>query len=303
MVLLFVFLFALQSDFPSTFREGLIALNQNNLPVAESRLTAAAQLEPRNPRVWIALAQTFWKERKPLEAETAVHNAEANAGDDAVARSTIGLFYKDAGEPFYFEAAQAHLERQDFSAALKTLDTGRKQFPASAQLELAAGVTYYGLRRFSEAIDAFLRTVSLDPSVEQPYVFLGRMLDQAEDRLPRITAVFAAFAKNAPENYLGSFLYGKALALGGRPGEAESELRRSIARNDAFWEPHFELGSLLAARREWEAAAIEMRRAAALNPADAATHYHLARLYDRLGKPAEAQAERDLHARLTAGAK
>jgi hypothetical protein len=47
-------------------------------------------------------------------------------------------------------------------------------------------------------------------------------------------------------------------------------------------------------RRRFLAAAVE------LSPKDAATHYHLARLYDRLGKPAEAQAERDLHARLAA---
>ena len=68
---------------------------------------------------------------------------------------------------------------------------GRKNFDKSPQLELAAGVAYYGLRRFPEAIEAFLRTIRLDPGIEQPYVFLGRMLDQAEDKLPQITEVFA----------------------------------------------------------------------------------------------------------------
>jgi tetratricopeptide (TPR) repeat protein len=290
MVWLYVVLFAGQFD--TTFREGLIALSENNLPVAESRLESASRLAPQNPRVWLALAQTYWKLHKPAQA--ALRNAETYGGSDAVVLSALPTLY--------FEIAQEDLNHQDFAAALAILDAAIKKFPENAQLQLAAGVSYYGLRRFPEAIDAFLRTISLDPSVEQPYVFLGRMLDQAEDRLPRILTAFSAFEKSAPQGYLAPFLTGKALALGNRPADAEAKLRRSIALNDAFSESHFELGVLLSSQRRWEGAAAEMRRAAELNPKDAATHYHLARLYDRLGKPAEAQAERDLHARL-AGAR
>jgi Flp pilus assembly protein TadD len=147
-------------------------------------------------------------------------------------------------------------------------------------------------------MDAFLRTIQLDATVEQPYVFLGRMIDQAEERLPRITQAFAAFAKRAPENYLANFLYGKALAMGNDAG-AEALMRKSITENDAYWESHFELGVLLSEQRKYEEAAREIRRSADLNPSEAAPHYHLSRLYDRLGKTAEAAAERDVHARLT----
>lgn len=287
MVWLYVLLFAGQFD--STFREGLLALNQNNLPVAESRLEEASRLEPRNPRVWLALAQTYWKLHKPVDA--ALHNAETYAGGDTVVLKALPTMY--------FEIAEDDLKQQNFAAALDTLAPARKRFPDDAQLALADGVALYGLRRFPEAIDAFLRTIELDPSVEQPYVFLGRMLDQAEGRLPRITAVFAAFAKASPENYLGPFLYGKALALANRPADAEPQFRRSIALKGDFWESHFELGALLADQHKYEPAAAEMRRAAELKPDNPSVHYHLARLYDRLGKPADAQAERELHARLT----
>ena len=191
-----------------------------------------------------------------------------------------------------------YLKQENFAAALETLDAGRKKFDKSAQLELATGVAYYGLRRFPEAIDAFLRTNKLDAEIEQPYVFLGRMLDQAEEKLPRITEVFAGFAKRAPENYLSSFLYGKSLALANDSVAAEALLRKSIAVNDGYWESHFELGVLLGEQRKFEEAVREMRRGAELNPSDPVPHYHLARLYDRMGKAAEASAERELHARL-----
>jgi tetratricopeptide (TPR) repeat protein len=308
-------------QFESTFHEGLIALNRNDLPLAESRLQAAADLEPHNAGVWLALAQTYWRLHKAPQAQTAARNAETWAADNAVVLHALSIFYSETAdyasaakllqasirrnpfeESYYFELAQLDLKLEKFAAALETLDAGRKKFDKSAQLELATGVAYYGLRRFPEAIDAFLRTIKLDGGIEQPYVFLGRMLDQAEDRLPPVTQAFAAFVKRSPENYQSSFLYAKALALGGDSHAAEALLRKSIAQNDSYWESHFELGVLLGRQRRFDDAAREVRRGAELNPSDPVPHYHLARIYDRMGKPAEAAAERDLHARLsTAG--
>lgn len=106
--------------------------------------------------------------------------------------------------------------------------------------------------------------------------------------------------KAQPESYLSNLLYGNALRLGDDPGPAEEFLRKSIARNDAFWESHFELGVLLDQRGAFEEAAAEIRRSIALQPDEPAPHYRLARLYDRLGKLAEARAERAQHARLAA---
>jgi tetratricopeptide (TPR) repeat protein len=314
---LLVVLFA--GQFETTFHDGLVALNENNLRVAESQLEAASQLQPRDPRVWLALAQTYWKLHKLPAAEAAAGKSEALATDAAVLHG-LAVYYSESSnyakaaelyqvairrnpyqEAYYFDLAQLQLKQQSFAAALATLDSGRKNFDKSAQLELAAGVAYYGLRRFSEAIDAFLRTIRLDPSVEQPYVFLGRMLDQAEDKLPKITEVFAALAKSSPENYMSSFLYGKALMIE-HPAQAEALLRKSIARNGQYWESHFELGVLLDQRQKFDEAALEIRRSIDLNPNDAAPHYRLARLYDRLGKTAEARAERELHAKLASGA-
>ncbi len=306
-------------QFESTFHDGLIALTQNNLSLAESRLEAAAELSPHHAGVWLALAQTYLKLHKGPQAQSAARNAETWAADDAVLLHALSIFHLETAdytgaarllqaairrnpfeESYYFELAQLDLKQEKFADALETLDAGLKKFDKSAQLELAEGVAYYGLRRFPEAIDAFLRTIELDGSVEQPYVFLGRMIDQAEEKLPRFTEVFAAFVKRAPENYLSSYLYGKSLAMANQPGRAEGLLRKSIAQNDGYWESHFELGVLLGQERKFEEAAREIRRGAELNPSDPVPHYHLARLYDRMGKTAEAGVERDLHARLSA---
>ena len=239
------------------------------------------------------------------------------AGDSPELHNLLGKAYEVAGdlpaaipelraavagnryeESYYADLVQVLLKQQKFESALEVLDAGRKVIAKSAQFELASGVAYYGLRRFPQAIDAFLFTIKLDPAVEQPYAFLGKMLDQAEGKLGAITEAFAAFHRRAPDHYLSSFLYARTLALADA-ARSEALLQKSISLNAGFWESHFDLGILLERRRRFEDAAREIRRAAELNPDDASVHYRLARLYDRLGKTAEARAERDLHEKLT----
>ncbi len=204
-------------------------------------------------------------------------------------------------QQFCFEYAQALLHRGDFQGSAAAIEQGLGVHPRSSQLQLALGVAQYGQRRFDEAIDSFLKTIALDPSIEQPYVFLGRMLDQAGPRLAEITKRYQAWSAKQPANYLTSFLLAKASSAGGaEPIEIEKLLRRSIRLKSDFWESHFELGLALAKQRKFPEAVAELARSAALNPQEALPHYHLARVYDRLGEAEKAAAERELHAQLSA---
>jgi tetratricopeptide (TPR) repeat protein len=195
---------------------------------------------------------------------------------------------------------------QDFDGSLETIAQGEKIFSKSPQLELLRGIAYYGQRRFPEAVDAFLRSAELGPTLEQPHAFLGRILSHAHGRLDRVTARFAAFAAVTPESFLSQYLYAAALLEGMGPavqpevaGKAEELLRRSIERKGDFADSHFELGVLLAKKRDFEGAEKHLERSAALNPKSSKTHYHLSRVYTRLGKNEQAEAERALHEKLT----
>ncbi|HUE00875.1 MAG TPA: tetratricopeptide repeat protein [Bryobacteraceae bacterium] len=203
-------------------------------------------------------------------------------------------------EAYYFDLGRLFLRHNNPAAAVQIFEDGRKIFARSAQLELALGVADYSLRRFADAADCFLRTIQLAPEAEQPYVFLGRMLDQVSDKLPQITAAYAGFLKARPDNYLANFLYAKGLSAASvAPQRIEALLRKSIALNAKFWEAHYELALLLERRRDFEAAAGEYLRAIELNSENADLHYHLARVYERLGKKGEASAERAAHERLS----
>ena len=203
-------------------------------------------------------------------------------------------------EAYYFEAAHARLLQQEFEAAVKVLERGCKIFDKSAQLQLALGVAYYGERRFPDAANAFLRTIDIAPDVQQPYLFLSKMLDQTTDRLPQILPRFETWAAANPNDALAQFVYAKGLlANGGDPGKAEQLLRASIRLKGDQWESHYELGILLEKQRKFTEAAPELERSAAINPNEAGVRYHLARVYDRLGESDKAAEQRAVHKRLT----
>jgi tetratricopeptide (TPR) repeat protein len=390
--LLPVFCAAADSEYETAVREGLAALNANDLGTARQKLEQASKLQPQDPRIWLALAQTYFKAKEPQQGDQAAAKAAALAPDDSVTQHGLAIYHaasghwqqageweerfarqhagdsealgraaefylrakvpqqavallrwgianenraplqirlaqaliaagapKEAIEPFeqairlqpyeerlYFELARLLLQLQDADQALSVLDRGRKVFDKSPQLELLRGIAWYAQRKFAGAVDSFLRSAALDPALEQPHAFLGRILSHAHDRLPEVTARFAAFEKANPENYLGYYLHAIALLEAMGPSldpeiaaQAQRLLSRALELNAQHADSHFELGVLLAKKREFEPAETHLLRAVELNPKSSKAHYHLARVYTRLGKTGQARAEQELHEKLT----
>ena len=318
-------LFAAPATFEESFRAGLIALQHDDLRGAEANLTAAAKLSPNNGRVWVALARTYWKLGDSGRAGDAAVKASTRAAQDSVVFQSLAIYYAESGQTLkaadtqakysalkpldrdahdravslYFEAAQPLLKREAFGDAIAILRAAKTSLGENAQIELALGVAYYGLRRYDEAAAAFLSTIAVAPEIEQPYIFLGKMLDQIPDRLPEVTKRFVEFEAAHKESATGYLLHAKALdAQPVEPGIARSLLEKAISINESEASAHFELGTLLASMKDFGASAAEFERAAALDPTDPATHYRLSRVYEKLGKHEAALTEREQHARL-----
>jgi len=313
------------SSFDDWFRTGLTALQRGDLESARSNLEAASKLAPRDGRVWIALSQTYWRLHKSAEAEDAAGKAQSFAPEDAAVLQGLAIYYSETNQTLkaaqaeakwsakvperrdvreraielYFEAARPLLDQQRFAEAVVVLKEGVARLPRSAQLELGLGVAYYGLRRFDDAADAFLRTIEIAPETEQPYLFLGRILDQIPGRLPQVTERFAAYEAAHPASASGYLLHARALdAQSMEPERALRLVEKSIAINSGDASAHFEMGTVLDRLQRFAEAVAEFERAVELAPSDPAAHYRLARDYDRIGKHEAAQAEREKHARL-----
>jgi tetratricopeptide (TPR) repeat protein len=308
-----------------SFRAGLLALQRGDLASAQTNLEAASKLAPRDGRVWVALSQTYWRLHRNAEAEDAAGKAAALAPEDAAVLQSLAIYYSETNQTLkaaqvaakysakvpenrearehaaelYFAAARPLLDDQKFTEAAVILKQAVSQLPASAQLQLALGVTDYGLRRFDEAAEAFLRTIELAPETDQPYTFLGKFLDQIPNRLAPVTARFAEYQSAHPGSATGYLLYAKALdAQSLEPEKALSLLEKSVAIDAGNASAHFEMGTVLDRLQRFPAAAAAFARAVELAPSDPAAHYRLARDYDRIGRHEAAQAERERHAQL-----
>src|SRR5688572_16635401 len=178
--------------------------------------------------------------------------AQSGAGVPAdPARAVVELQEAIRKEPdresLYTDLGNLLLRTQNFKEAITVLEYARPRFPESAQVPLSLGVAYYGQRRFTDAVDAFLQAAARAPAAEQPHLFLGRILEHAAGRVDEVKQRFAAFAQAKPESATAHFLLGKAT------GDAV-ELRRAIALDAFAWEAHFELGNVLEQQRDFPAA-------------------------------------------------
>lgn len=306
-------------------QEGLRALQHGQLTQAQEALEHASRLDPDNAYAWASLAETYLRLKHPQQASAAAQTAEKVGSGNPVVSHALAIFYTESGDPARafafaqtaerqqaspanrhllaqtaFDYAEVLLRQQDFTRAADALGSALHANPRNAQLTLALGVARYGQRRFEDSVVAFLKVIQIDPTIEQPYIFLGRILDQTGTHLGEITNAYETWASRDPHNAKAQLLLAKALlASDSRNERAEGLLRRSIALSPNDWEAHYELGVLLANKHEYQQSAAELTRSIELDPKQPMPHYHLARVYDRLRQPERAKAERELHERLT----
>jgi tetratricopeptide (TPR) repeat protein len=132
------------ADFQTQFVNGLKALDQHNLAVAKTDLQAANRMQPANPRVWAALAQTYWRLKESALAAEAAGKAEKLGAEDPVTLRALAFFYAEqkkflkAGD---FEARCAARDTQDQAAVTRAmLDYLQANEPKKA-IDLALGTT------------------------------------------------------------------------------------------------------------------------------------------------------------------
>ena len=90
--------------FETLLRQGLLALESNDISVARTQLEEASRLHPSGARAWLGLAQAYWKSNEESRADEAAAKAHSLAPDDAVVLHGLAIFYSQAGR--WGEAAE-----------------------------------------------------------------------------------------------------------------------------------------------------------------------------------------------------
>ena len=165
---------------------------------------ASLYLNAGDPQAALELAQKAFAQTDSNANRALLGRAEAAAGQlqDGIAHLAAAWTSEPANPQICFDYAQALLYAGNFGVAGDAIEKTMTLVGPNTQLQLTLGVVRYGQRRFDEAIRAFLKTIQLDPSAEQPYLFLGKMMDQAGANLPEITEDYRNWLAHEPNNPL-----------------------------------------------------------------------------------------------------
>jgi tetratricopeptide (TPR) repeat protein len=226
---------------------------------------------------------------------------------DAIRHFQRAVELNPTSEQYLFDLGTEYLVHYTFVPANETFRVGTRKFPSSARQFLGLGYANYAQRQYSEAAEAFLMALEIDPAspqVVKAWNSLPEFLssDQWEKFLPRLRCL-AKLHPQTPETLFcyGIALYRSEFAAGGRGGYelAQSLLERTVACNPDFPEVHLELGNLYAARGEKKKAEAELREAIKLQPDSEMAHYRLGQIYRDQDRLAEAQKELALYTDLS----
>lgn len=180
-------------DYTELFRQGLLALNGGDLAGARRHLESAAKLAAAEPRVWLALAQTYSKLGLKPEAEQAASKTVALGKDDPVIQRGLAIYHAENGDwerAAQFEAAYA-AATGDREAAVRAvrlyIRAGRAELAVAAArqaldrenhaaLRNALGAAHLAAGDPALAIAEYQEAIRLDPREETSYFDLAQLL-------------------------------------------------------------------------------------------------------------------------------
>jgi len=208
----------------------------------------------------------------------------------------------DPSEQNYFEWGSELLLHRAVWQAVEVFENGAKAYAKSARMVAALGTALFDGARYEEAAASLCKASDLNPADTEPYIFLGEIQVAAPTPLPCVEQKLARFVQEQPGNSLANYFY--AMAIWKRQGQPPDQrdlekvevlLSKAVAIDAKCGDAYLQLGVLSASQREYEKAVGFYTKAIEVNPSLGEAHYRLGVAYDRIGQPAKAKQEFQLH--------
>lgn len=186
-----------------------------------------------------------------------------------------------------FLLATAHAREGDENRAVELL-AGLESQPAQALLVEAL----VDMRRenFGEARGKLERALAADPSLTPAQTALAR-LNLRENRDEEAIGQFEAALAKQPHDAESTYQLGVAYDRVGRTAEGREKLNRALALRANYADPHYQLARIDFREKRYPAALAHLDVAAKLLPKQESVRLLRARVYQALGRKAEADRE------------
>jgi len=283
---------AIKPPFPDTsYYLGYAYFKQGDLKAAEKWLTEAARANPQDARVPYQLGLVYRKQGREDEAAKALALSDELRQRDAKetqlqrecvqkldqgsrdeAHAVCNQLYDPNDAEKLTVLGTIYGKHGDFEDALQPLRRAAELAPESPQMQYNLALTYYQMNQFQQARKPLAAAVKRWPDLFQLNALYGAVLLKLGEELPAYQALHHAYQLNPQDSGTEDLLYLATLKL------ARKDLAQKEKTSDAL--RYFE-------------------EAAKLRPREPAPHQGMAELYARIGRPAQATAERQEADRLT----
>jgi tetratricopeptide (TPR) repeat protein len=203
----------------------------------------------------------------------------------------------DPSEQNYFEWGSELLVHRAIQPAVEVFGAGVKAHPKSARMLAALGAALFASGLYDEAAQHVCDASDLNPEDMAPYIFLGKIEMAAPTPLTCAEPKLARFVQQEPGNAFANYYYAMTLWKGQKPSlqQVESLLTKAVTIDPNFDDAYLQLGILYANERDFEKAIGFYTKAISVNPQLSDAHYRLGVAYERIGEPAKAKQEFQLH--------
>ena len=196
----------------------------------------------------------------------------------------------------YFNLAQIHADREEFTDALdllnllnRAVDTGSERAPVHNLM----AECYIGLKELDKAEAEIHRALEINSELPTAYYNLALIHEERGD----VDAAIQAYVKEveiAPKDFKAHFNLAKLYGSVGKPRSMREHFEKAIEANEEFAIGHLYLAKFYLDAENLEKAQELAEKGIALGPEPAMAplgHYILADVYNRLGRYQDAERE------------
>jgi tetratricopeptide (TPR) repeat protein len=294
---------------------GLLEARQEHYSEAVTLYRKALALNPAMPGLRLNLGLSLFKSgalRAAIDAFVPLLKAEPAASPEAqrlntlVAMAHYGLGEYAAAIPYLRKVTASDPQNLPYRLVLAHSCLWSKQYPCvldvyrqiltlnaeSAEADMLAGEALDEMQDKAGATEQFRAAVKANPREPDVHFGLGYLL-WAQNQFDEAAQEFQAELSNSPDHAEAmTFLADCEIQLS-RPEDARPLLQKALGIDPKLERALLDMGILDAQAGRKEEALREFKTAEQLVPTDVNVHWRLARLYQSMGKKAEAQAEFD----------
>jgi tetratricopeptide (TPR) repeat protein len=263
--------------FPPELTQAETAIEKKDYAAAEPLLKKVVAADPANYQAWFDLGFVYNALGNAPESIAAYRKSVAAKPDVFESNLNLGIILAKTGEP----DAEHFLRAATTLKATANVDEGH----ARAWLSLAHVLEN---SKPDEAIAAYKQAAALEPKDPEPHLAAGALLEK-QDHFADAIQEFQQVLVIDPASADALTGLANIYMRGRRFPEAEAMLRKLVALNSNDAAAHLQLGRVMAAAGENDAAIAELLTAQKLAPTNAGIARDLADLYSSAGKYVEAE--------------